>query len=90
MSSLVATGSMDTTAKLWDIQSGQEAHTLTVQAGEEGSVWHLLGFALIPTYSPHKGHTSEVICVGFSTSGDQVLTGSFDHTAILWDVATGK
>lgn len=31
-STLVATGSMDTTAKLWDIQNGEEVFTLRVRA----------------------------------------------------------
>lgn len=30
-STLVATSSMDTTAKLWDVESGEEVATLTVR-----------------------------------------------------------
>ena len=39
---------------------------------------------------PVQGHSAEVICVNFSTSGDRILTGSFDHTVSVWDTATGK
>ena len=36
------------------------------------------------------GHTGYVAGVAFSPDGKQVLTGSFDHSARLWDVATGQ
>ena len=36
------------------------------------------------------GHTSYIHSVAFSPDGRQVLTGSFDKTAILWDAATGQ
>jgi len=34
-----------------------------------------------------KGHTSAIISVAFSPEGDQVLTGSTDASAILWDLS---
>ena len=37
-----------------------------------------------------QGHSAEVICVNFSTTGDQILTGSFDNTVNIWDTATGE
>ena len=37
-----------------------------------------------------QGHSSEVICVQFNNSGSHVATGSFDHTAIVWDTQTGR
>jgi WD40 repeat protein/formylglycine-generating enzyme required for sulfatase activity len=36
------------------------------------------------------GHTDQLNCACFSPDGTQVLTGSNDRTARLWDVATGK
>src|SRR5262249_55725134 len=36
-----------------------------------------------------QGHIGLVLSVAFSPDGRQVLTGSFDKTAILWDVASG-
>ena len=35
------------------------------------------------------GHTNTVLAVAFSPDGKQVLTGSRDNTARLWDAATG-
>jgi len=36
------------------------------------------------------GHTDYVESVAFSPDGKKVLSGSWDHTARLWDVQTGK
>jgi WD40 repeat protein len=35
------------------------------------------------------GHLGDIWSVAFSPDGKQVLTGSYDCTAILWDVETG-
>ncbi|XP_055735951.1 dynein assembly factor with WDR repeat domains 1-like [Salvelinus fontinalis] len=51
---------MDTTAKLWDVQTGEE------------------------------GQLAEIISLSFNTVGDQLVTGSFDHTVSLWDVPSGR
>lgn len=32
------------------------------------------------------GHMAEVISARFNRQGDIILTGSFDHSAILWDL----
>uniref|UniRef100_A0A674C646 Uncharacterized protein n=1 Tax=Salmo trutta TaxID=8032 RepID=A0A674C646_SALTR len=52
---------MDTTAKRWDVQTGEEV-----------------------------GHSAEIISLSFNTVGDQLVTGSFDHTVSLWDVPSGR
>jgi len=36
------------------------------------------------------GHTGGVTALAFSPDGTRVLTGSYDHTARLWDAATGE
>jgi WD40 repeat protein/serine/threonine protein kinase len=36
-----------------------------------------------------RGHTDGVLSVRFSPDGRQLLSGSYDNTARLWDVATG-
>src|SRR5258708_22048904 len=37
-----------------------------------------------------SGHTDWVLSVAFSPDGKHILTGSFDHTARLWDVDSGQ
>lgn len=32
------------------------------------------------------GHRAEVISARFNRHGDTLLTGSFDHSAMLWDI----
>eukprot|EP01125_Pyxidicula_operculata_P021659 TRINITY_DN848_c0_g1_i1.p1 TRINITY_DN848_c0_g1~~TRINITY_DN848_c0_g1_i1.p1 ORF type:complete len:295 (+),score=41.19 TRINITY_DN848_c0_g1_i1:359-1243(+) len=36
-----------------------------------------------------KGHTNYVMSVNFHPSGNLIASGSFDNTAIIWDVNTG-
>jgi WD40 repeat protein len=36
------------------------------------------------------GHKWKVVCKSFSSDGKTLATGSYDNTARLWDVATGK
>lgn len=42
------------------------------------------------TAPPLTDHTAEVMPVEFSPDGEQVLTGSADGTAKLWESATGQ
>jgi WD40 repeat protein len=37
-----------------------------------------------------KGHNAEVYAVAFTPDGQRVVTGSFDQTAKLWSVASGR
>lgn len=37
-----------------------------------------------------QGHTAEVLSLCFNTVGNQLITGSFDHTIAIWDVASGR
>src|SRR5687768_2306275 len=37
-----------------------------------------------------KGHTEPVYSVAFTPSGKHLVTGSFDNTIKLWELATGK
>lgn len=37
-----------------------------------------------------KGHTGEIVSLNFNADGDKLLTGSFDRTAMIWDVRSGE
>lgn len=60
-SGLLASASMDFTARIFHIETGQQTHLL-------------------------RDHTAEVITVHFNKDGNLLLTGSFDHNALIWDV----
>ena len=37
-----------------------------------------------------QGHSAEVITLSFDSSGESMVTGSFDHTVLGWDLTTAK
>ena len=88
----IATGSDDPTGyiKLWDAQTGKPLRTDGFGGGpqktesgreEQGSV--------VPAVRS-TAHTAPVTSLAFSHDGKRLLSGSFDHTARLWDVETGR
>jgi WD40 repeat protein len=46
-------------------------------------------FTINPPRFFSKNFCEPQVSLGFNQSGDSLLTGSFDHTARIWDVATG-
>lgn len=71
---LVATGSIDQTAKLWNVATGQIVRDFAPV---------LDGGDLV------SGHANSVTSVAFSPDGSTLVTGSDDRTAIVWDVSSG-
>ena len=53
-------------------------------------IWNINDGSLIAELKGPKGHTDSVTDVAFSNDGQRVVTSSYDMTARLWDVQTGK
>jgi U4/U6 small nuclear ribonucleoprotein PRP4 len=94
---MLATASIDLTAKLWKVQRKSESMILdeeedvrsytikpaTTTTEEDNEVLSIQQVAHL------KGHAARLCSVAFHPQGDYVATTSFDHTWRLWDVATG-
>jgi predicted Zn finger-like uncharacterized protein len=57
------------------------------QAGRHGQI---VGLSAAWHRSTFEGHTHSVSSVSFSPDGRQALSGSWDNTLRLWEVATGR
>ena len=73
----ILSGSFDQSARLWDVKTGE---TLQRFEGHEGPIGAV---AFAPACNSNSG-TCEV------DHSQQVLTASWDQSAILWDIGTGK
>lgn len=73
-SSKVISGSYDTTIRVWDITTGSCLHLLKRD----------------PKKSAITGHSGFIWCVSCRADGKQMVSGSHDGTAIIWDLNTGK
>ncbi|HLY27920.1 MAG TPA: WD40 repeat domain-containing protein [Aggregatilineales bacterium] len=77
------TGSYDGMARLWDVNSIDAVNSANNANGATvpNSIQDLRTFS---------GHTGAVMSVAFSPDGKEVLTGSADGTARLWDASSGQ
>ena len=97
----IATGSLDTTVKLWSVD-GRELKTFTGHSDRVYSVAFSPDGKTIATGSKDKtvklwsvdgrelktftGHSDNVYSVAFSPDGKTIATGSWDKTVKLWSV----
>jgi len=80
---MMATSSIDLTAKLWKIRKADENDKDDEDEEDEVPAYQIQEVAHL------KGHASRLCKVAFHPQGDQVVTTSFDHTWRMWDVETG-
>jgi WD40 repeat protein/serine/threonine protein kinase len=59
-------------------------HVLTI-GGNDAQLWHIESRRAVVRYSPHGAVASAAV----SPDGRLVATGSWDHSAKIWDAATG-
>ena len=78
----VLTGSFDNTARLWEVATGKQIGPALQHQGTVKAVG--------PSWLEGLLDRDGVNAVAFSPDGKTVLTGSWDKTARLWEVATGK
>ena len=102
----VATGSFDTTAKLWSTETGK---CLSTYRGHSMEIVCLafdpMSTQLLTGSMDKKAklwnletdqelfeleHEGEIISVSFNMDGDKILTGSFDKTVKIWDAYNGS
>ncbi|XP_010145937.1 PREDICTED: F-box/WD repeat-containing protein 7-like [Eurypyga helias] len=79
----VVSGSLDTSIRVWDVETGNCIHTLT---GHQSLTTHDRTF-WFPLAGPNK-HQSAVTCLQFNKNF--VITSSDDGTVKLWDLKTGE
>ena len=79
-SSLLASGSDDGTAAVYELHNGPGGGTLGGEANVEN--WR--------TKFLMKGHSSNVVDLSWSPDGMYLATASLDNTVIIWETETGK
>ncbi len=101
----VVSGSLDNTARVWEVATGREVSRMTHDAGVSSVDFSPDGKYVasgsldntVRVWEAATGrevtrmiHDAGVSSVAFSPDGKYVASGSYDHTARLWEVITGK
>ncbi len=83
---MVATASIDLSAKLFSIKLNEEANTGDAMDVENPNTKDSKLRYNIVEWAHLKGHAARLCSVAFHPTGKYVATTSFDHTWRLWDV----
>ena len=62
----------------------------TATAPERGFEWYYWQRQMHLELKALRGHTGPILAVAYSPDGQRIVTGSADHTAKVWDAASGK
>jgi U4/U6 small nuclear ribonucleoprotein PRP4 len=87
-SRMVATSSIDLTAKLWKVQSSD--HNMVMGDDERNNDERANNGYVINEVAHLKGHAARLCRVAFHPMKKHVITTSFDHTWRLWDIESGQ
>jgi WD40 repeat protein/DNA-binding SARP family transcriptional activator/energy-coupling factor transporter ATP-binding protein EcfA2 len=102
--SLLATSSLDSTVRLWDVATAEEVgvldhieQALSASFSPDGSRLvvasgakvHVWDVATRTKQLELEGHDAVVMSVGFLPVGDRVVSASLDGTARIWDLDDG-
>jgi hypothetical protein len=74
-----------TTLLVWSAAFSADGTRLLTVGGAEAHLWHAHDAKQLMTFSPQ----SAVSSVQFSKGGEQIVTGSWDNAARIWNTATG-
>jgi WD40 repeat protein len=101
----VVTASLDGTARVWDLKTGQSTPLVGHTSGVTSASFNAMGDQVVTASldgtarvwdlktgqsTPLEGHTDRVTSASFNATGDQVVTASNDGTARVWDLKTGQ
>lgn len=81
---MLATASIDLTAKLWKVTRRDDSMGQSTTDEDEEKAYKFN----IEQAVHLKGHAARLCSVAFHPQGDYLATTSFDHTWRLWDIAT--
>ncbi|MCW5550760.1 MAG: protein kinase [Verrucomicrobiae bacterium] len=62
----------------------------TATATERGFEWYYWQRQMHLELTLLRGHTGPLLAVAYSPDGERIVTGSADHTARVWDAASGQ
>jgi len=80
----VLTGSVDGTARIWDVETGKQLQIFGIPEGEPQPDLEA------KVDGCYVASTTFVYFAAFSQDGKSVLASGHDHNVIVWDAATGK
>ncbi|WIA41254.1 hypothetical protein OEZ86_004862 [Tetradesmus obliquus] len=88
-SALLATASLDRSVKLWSLTTGQLLRTITLPAGVTDAAAAAAAAAGVvggPGSCCYEGHSKAISSLEITPDGEQLVSGSEDGTARIWDL----